>query len=215
MAIFANAQPLIRVLEGSVWSNHKSDLGGETYIGISRKYHPEVSSVWEIIDAEKKTAKNVFQKGAAAFSAHLSNIVELQQQVDIFYIVEFWDKLGLNMYTQTLANKIFEQAIHLGKSKTVRYLQVICNAFNYDAQTGERLFADLDVDGSLGKTPEKSKTATAIVELLRVRVPESRFVSMLNAIQCAHYLDVAATRFGNRVFMDGWINRMHKSETQL
>ena len=49
---FDNAFAHTQTNEGG-YANNKADLGGETYAGISRKYHPKWSG-WAIVDELKK-----------------------------------------------------------------------------------------------------------------------------------------------------------------
>lgn len=51
---------------------------------------------------------------------------------------------------QDLANEMYEQVVNLGQGGHTRYLQRICNAFNYNKKAKAALFPDLQEDGALG-----------------------------------------------------------------
>ena len=147
MADFSTAHAPVAVWEGG-YGNHPADRGGETLCGIARGCHPDLA-LWKLVDAEKDHPS--FRQGSAAFTRHLRQIPGLLEQVTAFYRGLF-HSLGLDSddMPQELANEIYEQVVNLGQGGHTRYLQRICNAFNYNRKTGTRLFHDLKEDGALG-----------------------------------------------------------------
>lgn len=200
MADFIKSYALVKKYEGG-WCNVAGDAGGETYAGIARNFFP-LWAGWGVVDAEKKHPS--FKRGAAAFSAHLVVLLELQEWVRAWYEKEWWNKLGLAPMPQALADEIFEQSVNLGKGGHGKYLQRVCNAFNYDASRQARLFADLKEDGAIGQ-----KTLAAIAMLLRTNLPEKAFVHALNGMQVAHYVASASAKPSLRKFTVGWMTRTH------
>lgn len=198
MADFLQAYALVCGYEGR-WVNDPSDKGGETYAGIARRFWPSWSG-WTIIDAAKSLP--AWRQGASAFSRSLARIDELQTAVRRWYQAEWWDRLGLSALPQALAEEIFEQSINLGRAGAGKKIQRVCNAFNYDKATGRRLFADLVVDGILGP-----KSLSALAALLRNRASEKALLHALNAMQAAHYIELAAKNYSQRRFTDGWLKR--------
>jgi len=79
MAEFNIALQKTFVYEGG-YSNDPDDLGGETYKGISRASHLAWKG-WFIIDK---------YKDKSGFPVILDRDIELQKQVELFYLYEFW-----------------------------------------------------------------------------------------------------------------------------
>lgn len=64
--------------------NDPDDLGGETYKGIARNRHSKWSG-WVRID---------MSKGQPGFPANLEKDAKLQEEIALFYQVNFWDTLS-------------------------------------------------------------------------------------------------------------------------
>lgn len=200
MADFAKSYALVKKYEGG-WCNVAGDAGGETYAGIARNFFPHWAG-WQLIDAEKSHPS--FKRGAVTFSAHLVVLPELQAEVCAWYRKEWWQALHFGALPQNLADEIFEQSVNLGKCGHGKYLQRVCNAFNYDPAKQGRLFDDLKEDGAIG-----AKTLAAIGILLQNRLPEKAFVHALNGMQVAHYVAIAANKPTLRKFTTGWLTRTY------
>lgn len=198
MADFIPAYARVCAYEGG-WCNDPADRGGETYAGIARRYWASWYG-WNIIDAAKSLP--AYRQGATAFSRYLAQIDELQTAVRNWYRAQWWDRLGLDSLPQALAEEIFEQSINLGRAGAGKKIQRVCNAFNYCKATGERLFPDLVEDGILGP-----KSLSALAMLLQDRTSENTLLHALNAMQAAHYIELAAKNHSQRRFTDGWLKR--------
>lgn len=196
MAEFAQAYAPLKQYEGG-YSNNAADRGGETYAGIARNFFPGWGG-WPIIDRWKKSVGT----RVSALNRALSTVPELRTLVEDWYRAEWWDKLGLGTLPQALANEIFEQAVNLGKGGAGKKVQTVCNAFNHKG--GTPLFPDLKVDGAIGP-----KTLSALRAILASRADEAALVHALNCMQGAHYLELAAKKPSQRVFVDGWMKRTH------
>ena len=124
-----------------------------------------------------------------------------------WYRKEWWDKLGLERFDQIVADELFEQAVNLGKAGMGRYLQRLCNAFNWrkdGSADGVRLFDDLQTDGVVGP-----KTLSALSIVLS-RNDARRIVHLMNCMQGAHYVNSAANRLPLRKFcVGGWPTRTY------
>lgn len=201
MADFAIAYAPLKEFEGG-WCKVQADRGGETYAGCARVFFPSCS-IWGIIDAEKRHPS--YKEGARAFSRHLSTLPELTEQVTEWYRTEWWEKLGLGTLPQNLANEIFEQSVNLGRGGCGRYVQRMCNAFNYNPKTGSAFFAPLKEDGILGRA-----SLIALGCILRERAKDGcALVHVLNCLQCAHYIGLAAKNSQQRQFLTGWLTRTY------
>lgn len=203
MADFSVAYERVRAFEGG-WADDPADRGGETYAGISRRHWPSWYG-WNLVDAAKKLPAR--RQGARTFSRYLEGLDALQTAVRTWYRAQWWDRLGLDALPQALAGEIFEQSVNLGKAGAGRKIQRVCNAFNYDKATGQRLFPDLVEDGILGP-----RSLAALATLIQRRVAEEALVRALNAMQAAHYIELAAKNPGQRRFTDGWLRRTEEGE---
>lgn len=97
-----------------IYSYDKNDLGGMTYMGISRNMHPKWAG-WRII---------VPLIGRPDFPSCLSKLSQLQNLVESFYRKEFWDELrGDEIRTQTVANQLFDMAVNAGTSTSLKCFQ--------------------------------------------------------------------------------------------
>ncbi len=200
MAEFAPAYTPLAAFEGG-WCDVAGDAGGETYAGIARNIFPSWPG-WPLIDAAKSNTS--FRQGSAAFSRHLAGIPQLQEMVTDWYRTEWWDRMGLARFPQSVANEIFEQSVNLGRGGAGKYLQRLCNALNYSKANSQRLFTDLVEDGAVGP-----KTLDALSAILARRSDEADVVHALNCLQGAHYVGLAAKNYQHRKFMDGWMTRTH------
>ena len=81
------------------------DPGGETYKGISRKYHPEWTG-WAIIDRQQLLRN---------FPGSLESDATLQHLVENFYQTQFWEPLqGNTLKEDVVAASIFDFAVNAG-----------------------------------------------------------------------------------------------------
>ena len=110
MAKFGEALPIILTHEGGYVNRHE-DLGGETYEGIARKFHPDWEG-WPFIDA------------ALCEGESLNDIQELPGLVESFYQGEFWDHIkGDAIENQDVANLIIDCGVVCGTGTAVKLMQ--------------------------------------------------------------------------------------------
>ena len=99
--------------------NDPDDKGGETYMGISRRFHKS-SIIWSVIDKLKKQ-----YKGKALNKILLENNT-VQKAIKEIYKDEYWDVLCLDyVHNQKLANEIFDDAVNRGVKSTIKIVQKI------------------------------------------------------------------------------------------
>ena len=112
MANFKEAFEKVIFNEGG-YVNDPDDRGGETYMGISRKAHPN-SIIWKHID--KITAK---YKTPKVITKYLKQNKELTREIECLYKSDYWMKFNLDKEkSQRLANQIFDSAVNRGVSAT-------------------------------------------------------------------------------------------------
>lgn len=121
MANFKEAFDKIVFNEGG-YVNDSDDAGGETYMGISRKAHPN-AIIWKHID--KITSK---YKTAKTITKYLKQNKELTHEVESIYKSDYWTKLNLDQEkSQRLANQIFDSAVNCGVSATINRINRVKN----------------------------------------------------------------------------------------
>jgi lysozyme family protein len=106
MANFNEEFKKVILVEGG-YVNDPDDAGGETYLGISRRYNPD-SKMWNIIDDIKK------QFGTKGINSRLKNNQEITNEVKQIYKINYWDKLELDdIPSQKIAHELFYHSLLL------------------------------------------------------------------------------------------------------
>ena len=86
-----------------------NDSGGETYMGISRKYFPDWEG-WSIIDSNKPLR-----------NGQIIQDIKLEYMVEQFYRHNFWDAInGDNLPDQDTSNQVFDMAVNSGVSEALK-----------------------------------------------------------------------------------------------
>jgi len=172
MAEFIIAYQKTEVFEGD-YSNDPHDQGGETYKGISRKFHPDWGG-WSILDLmNDKNTKNS----------------QLQSLVNSFYYNEFWEFLKCEKFEQAIADELFDTAVNQGKITAAKYLQESLNLLN----NNQRHYKDILVNGAIS-----NKTITAYNEFMNTSAFPGRskeknintLLKALNGLQFERYKDI-------------------------
>lgn len=121
MANFKEAFEKVVFNEGG-YVNDPDDAGGETYMGISRKAHPN-AIIWKHID--KITAK---YKTAKTITKYLKQNTELTNEIEAIYKSDYWSRFNLDKEkSQRLANQIFDSAVNCGVSATLKRINRVKN----------------------------------------------------------------------------------------
>jgi len=131
------------------YSNHPADIGGETYKGISRVYHPSWIG-WAIVEAWSK-------ERAPGGDEWLQTNERLQQYVVAFYKAQFWDTWRGDEVLEIapgVAAELFDTGVNMGVQKAIHYLQRALNVLNRQGES----WLDLEEDGLIG-----SRTLTALM----------------------------------------------------
>ena len=195
MSNFKKAFEKLIYHEGS-YIDDKNDIGGETYMGISRKFHPDWEG-WIIIDNYKNKAQK--QKD-------LNNILMQDERlikfVKKFYKKNYWDRFKGDYLPYAIAEELLEQAVVLGTWKTAGInLQKALNLLN---KNGE-LFEDLKVDGIVGP---KTLEAMRIVSQ-KIINGERKILKLLNYFELERFIKRVKKRKVNEVYLaGGWLERI-------
>lgn len=188
---FKTALKFVLKQEGG-YVNNPHDLGGETYQGISRKYHPSWIG-WQIIDDCKEESSVEIE-----LSRELTKNIILQGMVSTFYKENYWDTLSLdNVMHEFVAIKLFDMGVNLGVPRVANILQNCLNSFILPGQ-GQ---PELVVDNVVGK-----KTISALNEIIGTVTDGSKLIINILTIQHGYiYIKLAQNNPEQRVFIKGWI----------
>lgn len=173
---------IIHAREG-LYSNDAGDSGGETVLGLTRKYDADWAG-WPIVDAYKKLL---------GFPGNLKG-ANLDNMAMLYYEKKYWMPMKLeSVANQSIATELFESGINIGINLEGTYLQRTLNVLNRNGKD----YPDLSVDGIIG-----SKTLTA----LSIADPENVLIG-LNVLQGARYFQLCEQYPKNEKFMNGWLKR--------
>lgn len=188
MADFDKAFNKTMANEGG-YSFDPADVGGETFKGISRVYHPQWPG-WKIIDSAKSSSD---------FPKNLNSDEDLQQMIRAFYKKNFWDTIQLDeIDSQKIGEELFDTAVNMGISRAGKFLQRALNYLNKN----EELYDDLDDDGKVGE-----KTLDAL-DIILERGEEALLYKILNVLQANHYLEYMYKSPTQEKFARGWFSRV-------
>jgi len=172
MADFNQAFQLVIANEGG-YVNDPDDPGGETYKGVARKIFSKWDG-WIKIDLLKRQA---------GFPGNLDKDVELQQDVEDFYRVNFWNKVkGDDITNQKVAESIFDFGVNAGVGTSASLAQLVVEA---------------ETDGVIG---QKS--------IARINAFNSdHFLAAFTVAKIARYIHIVQKRPTSRKYFYGWICR--------
>ncbi len=154
--------------------NDPDDLGAETYKGISRASHSKWSG-WAIIDKYKTKPD---------FPSSLDKDIELQKQLELFYLHEFWLPLKADqILDQMNADSIFDFSVNAGIITSV--------------QLAQSLMGEIHVDGFIGiQTLSKLNGVNPL-----------HFQAAFSVGKIAYYMYIIKKRPSNKKYLYGWILR--------
>ncbi len=177
MSKFKKAYNITSIHEGG-YANVTGDYGGETYKGISRRYHPGWDG-WIIIDSVK--ASRDLKRNEFIKDKYLDKLVEG------FYELKFWRKYGCHLIAdQKIANFVYDYSVLAG----VRGSTTLQKALNDLGQ-------NVVVDGQIGP-----QTATAIIRVNRDLLLNTMIQRRVN-----YHKRRVNIKPSQKKFLNGWINR--------
>jgi lysozyme family protein len=170
------------------YSNDPFDPGGETFLGISRYWHPSWPG-WQMIDKFGVEALPPFV---------VQNLYDLAEK---FYKVQFWDRCQgdkLADLSPAISEKIFNTAVNLSVTDSIRWLQDSMNLLNINTE----LYPDILVDGRIGKV-----TIGTLKNFLNSRgSTEDMLIDLFGTLQGYHYVE-EMRRNPTRERFRGWFDR--------
>ena len=190
---FDNAFKKMSANEGG-YVNNKNDLGGETYNGIARKYHPKWAG-WALVDKVKKTNKT-----PAAINKVLRASDEMKQHIKDFYYQQYWTSPGfdkVDAVSPAITEKLFDVSVHLNPLRPCKWLQEALNVLNRNQQK----YKNIAVDGKIG-----AGTISALKASLKCN-PVARILTVIKIYQGSHYVSRMQEKPSQQVFV-GWFDRV-------
>lgn len=116
---FKEAFDKLIIAEGG-YVNDPHDNGGETFMGISRKFNPD-SSIWKYVDEAKKLGGNNSQ-----ITKRIKSNEYAVKAVYNFYYIHFWKALRLDDVNDgKLRYQIFDDAVNRGIVAAIRTIQYL------------------------------------------------------------------------------------------
>lgn len=168
------------------YAHNPKDLGGETYKGISRVNWPKWTG-WKTLDSVKASLLSHATYGTSAYNAwvkHFNGLLasksDLQANVQKFYEVNFWKRLG-EITNQEVAEWVFDHVVNAGKRGGM-WIQ---------------LAAKVKPDGDIGSGSIAAINAADPAELL----------SRVEDIAGAYRLDRAHDNPSQIQFLTSWLTR--------
>jgi len=178
------------------YSNLRSDRGGETYKGISRKYHPNWPG-WKIVDDAKERIGGIeaLKNGDVTPVLGAEAQEELERAVRSFYKEKFWHRIkgdALTMIDDEIAFLVFDATVNpTDRTSGSKMLQEALNQLGYK----------IAIDGVIG--PVTLHTLSyAIDEWGRENVRE-----MFRKIRALHYANEVKNNPSQAVYLVGWMRR--------
>jgi len=188
MANFNEAYNITLGHEGS-YDNDPDDVGGETYKGVARRYHPDWEG-WQIIDSYKSDSN---------FPSILDNDTALQSLIRTFYKQHYWNLFwGDEIPDQQLANELFDTGVNMGVGRAVKYLQQGLNLLNRN----QKNYPDIADDGSFGKNTMKALNSYLDIDEV------SYLYKIINILQGMHYIEYMTKSPTQEKYARGWLNRV-------
>lgn len=161
------------------YSNRAADAGGETYRGISRRWHPEWDG-WVYVD---------YWAARTGFPGNLDRDDHLQEQVKAFYMRKYWRGLG-SLTRQDIANEVFDTSVNCGIETAGELLQQALNMLDS---------AGFEVDGDIGPATIAAANACPYPD---------RLLKCLNGLQFAYYWRICTANPAQRANLGGWLSRV-------
>ena len=163
-------------IEGG-YTNNPYDSGGETAYGITK----EVARAWGYNGPMDQLPKDVARE---------------------IYTHRYWNTLSLQnifVYSEKLAYELFEQGVNCGIHRAGTNLQVCLNVLN----NKEAFYLDIAEDGDVGPN---TLNALKKFYVKRGAVGTKVLLKMLNSLQGAFYINLAARREKDQEFIFGWFS---------
>jgi lysozyme family protein len=176
------------------YANDPDDAGGETYMGISRRYHPDWVW-WAALDGAKEKSD---------FPQCLRKNKTLNSAVRHYYKQHYWDPCACDAVSELntkVAHELFDTAVNMGTARANLFFQQALNFLNRN----QIVFPDLVEDGIVG-----SMTLTAFRNLtcINTSLNTAALLKIMNILQGMHYLNYMKKSPTQEKYARGWLKRV-------
>ncbi|HEX4873988.1 MAG TPA: glycosyl hydrolase 108 family protein [Sphingorhabdus sp.] len=156
--------------------NHPADRGGPTNCGITEAVARRQGYVGDMRALPRSDAAAIYKR--------------------LYWFKPRFDEVA--MQAPALAAELFDTGINMGTGTATAFLQRALNALNREG----RDFSDLAIDRQIGPA-----TLAALKAFLRKRGAggESVLLKAVEALQGAHYINIAEARPSQEAFVYGWL----------
>ena len=163
------------------YSNDPADPGKATKFGITERVARENGYQGDMRDLPLEFAEGVYR-------------------------AKYWELIHLDVVStlsEPIAIELFDTAVNCGVAFAAKSFQQALNAFNRE----QRDYEDIEVDGLIGPA-----TVRALRGLLALRGVEGEqvFLTALNTLQGAYYIQIAERRPASEKFIYGWFKQRVK-----
>lgn len=187
------------MMEGGL-GNQRYDRGGETILGISRKFWPNWDG-WQYVDTAK--ARGYASEPLAKWPTYYLLIDDVKE----FYETNFWNPIRADEYPSArVAFAVFQVAVNMGLKDAGLFLQKSLNALNRMGKT----YQDIAEDGMIGRMTVAAMTS--YFQNNRRSFKESQLEDILTMAilgnQYMHYQEIADRNPSQEMNFYGWVNRI-------
>jgi lysozyme family protein len=156
--------------------HHPADRGGATNWGITEAVARRQGYVGDMRHLSRSDAAAIYQR--------------------LYWLKPQFDKVAAN--APALAAELFDTGINMGTGTATGFLQRALNALNREC----RDYPDLNVDRVIG-----AATLSALSAFLERRGTggEAVLLKVVEALQGAHYINIAEARPAQEAFVYGWL----------
>lgn len=177
---FEKAFAHLMQFEGN-YANVAGDMGGETYKGIARRWHPHWSG-WTLIDRYK------LANGPLKWNQYIP-IPELDEKVKAFYQLHYWKEIYADQIRDAhVSHLVFEFYVHSGATG----MKIVQHCVNYLLDQDK-----LKIDGIIGK-----------VSLHWINKIPGDLLHDLIKERRRDFLQGLAQQPGQHKFLKGWMKRV-------
>jgi lysozyme family protein len=123
-------------------------------------------------------------------------VVELDDLVEEFYKLNFWDRISLGAFiNQRIANELFDTGVNMGTRVPASLLQRSLNLLNRNG----KLYEDITVSGVID---------TKTLQLTNNHPYPDALLKLLNGLQLARYVELCEKDPTQEEFLRGWLKRV-------
>ena len=183
----ASVEPLLGKEGG--FSNDPDDLGGMTFMGITRKWFPKLP-LWTEIDSMIEEGDDPNE-----------HVAEMTPYVQAFYLQEFWQPANCDAMFAGLDEQHLDFVVNAGSAAT-KTIQKLANIYVRENIEG----GQIDEDGTRGPATTAAATALGSID----EEWHETVLASYKVLQGVHYLNLCQAKPNQLRFVKGWL--LHRLE---